>query len=623
MQRLFLNPKQFEKTETELKNNLFIFPSAFLDRDDILFQDLNEESLLNLRLSIPEFDKEFVYLEHLIFKLFEYIPDLFNEYYSVSKSKKYWTTLLLPDLREVLEVVYLRYLQLKLISNKVEVEVIQNSKQLLKFDSSRLFILNVNFISNVDWALSSFILLHSDLRNKVELSYVKINEPDKPRFKNDREYYDHVVSIEKKRISSNKGNLFPYYVSFPSISGSIFLGTGIFDENLQSTLNSSLNFFSVYYKGLPVLSMMKKKKFFSSLSREYTIDSNDSFETFFVQNIDTFFPEQFFKMKVPVSSNIKLFNIGLPGATILDAESRENGGLSFGIQHGTAYGMYTHCTQEWNERLVSDGFITWGWSDFNKIQQTIPLPSPHLSSLLINQEISDGVSFENFRIGIIFNTTYNRLGKFLRVAMPFFLRENILLLSRILQITNGIPKKEIIVSEYSYEQGYDLKYQLSKELLLSPDITFESMAGERLIQQAELVISNSFGTSFFERLVINKPIIIFNDFFELENYNSLWSELSNRLIDVGIYELEESSFQRKIKMSQAEILAWWNSENVQEVRLLVLKKYAWADIHWADLFKSFIAEQVTSLGSSFEKIKVPFLIKLYSRVFFRLKGLFV
>ncbi|TGL10747.1 hypothetical protein [Leptospira meyeri] len=623
MQRLFLNPKQFDKSEIKLNNNLFIFPSAFLDRNDIVFQDLNEDTLLNLRLSVSEFEKEFIYLNHLIFKIFEYLPDLFNEYYSVHKSKKFWTTLLLPDLREIVELVYLRYLQLKLLGEKVKVEVVQNCKHFLKFDSGRLFVLNVNFISNVDWALSSFILLYSDLRNKTEISFVKVDKPDKPRFKNDNEYYDLVVSIEKKKNFSNRGNLLPYYVSFPSNLGSIFLGTGIAAENLQKTLNSRSRNFSVYFAGLPVFPFLKKRKFFSRLKEKYTFNPTDSFETFFINNIDTFFPDQFFKMRVPASSNIKVFNIGLPGATILDAESRENGGLSYGIQHGTAYGMYTHGTQEWTERNVSDGFITWGWSDFSEKLPTIPLPSPHLSALLTDQEIEESQLYNEFQIGIIFNTTYNRLGKFLRVAMPFFLKENVSLLNRILEITNEINKKKIIVSEYSYEQGYDLKLQLSPELLLSTDITFEAMAGERLMKRSDLLISNSFGTSFFERLVVNKPIIVFNDFFEPENYNSLWSELANQLIAVGIYEIEESSFRNKMKMSPEEIFTWWNSEKVQAVRLLVLKKYAWADSQWASIFSSFIVQNVASFTSSLEKIKVPFLIKLYSRIFFRLKSLFM
>lgn len=623
MQRLFLNPKQFEKSDAELKNNLFIFPSAFLDRDDILFKDLVKDSLLNRHLTVAEFDKEFIYLNHLIYKIFEYLPDLFNEYYSVNKSKKFWTTLLLPDLRDVLDLVYLRYLQLKLIADKVEVEVIQNSRQFLKFDSGRLFVLNVNFISNVDWALSSFILMYSDLRNKTDLSFVKIDKPDIPRFKNDREYYDLVVNIEKKRVLSNRGSFLPYYVSFPSNLGSIFLGTGISDENLQAVLNSRLKIFSAYYNGLPTFPYLKKKNFFSTLKQNYTFTPNDSFEDFFIHNIDTFFPEQFFKMRIPASSNIKVFNIGLPGATILDAESRENGGLSYGIQHGTAYGMYTHCTQEWSERNVSDGFITWGWSDFNDKLPAIPLPSPHLSNLLSNQEPNESHLYDNFEIGIIFNTTYNRLGKFLRVAMPFFLLENVSLLNRILKIASEKSKKKVVVSEYSYEQGYDLKFQLSPELLLSPDITFEGMAGDRLMRHSALLISNSFGTSFFERLVVNKPIIIFNDFFEFENYNSLWSELTNHLIAVGIYELEESSFRTKMKMNQKEIFDWWNSEKVQEVRLMVLKKYAWADRQWVDLFNSFISKQVGIFASNSDKINVPFFVKLYSRFFFRLKSFFL
>lgn len=622
MKTLFLNPKQYEKVETDNPNNLYLFPSAFLDREDCKFRDLPDSSFLNFKLTVEEFNKEFQYLNQLTYTIVDLLADLFDEYYSIKKTKKFWQTLLLPDIRDVLELVYARYLQLSSIQGKVKVELIENCKQFLTFHSSRLLNLNVNFIPTVDWALSSFILLHTDLRKKVEANCIFIHDIQLPNFKNDKDYYQLVTGMEKKRLEMNRGNIFPYYVSFQTNSVSAFFGTGIKSKTIENDLNSDLQKFAAYYAGRPFFCNSKKKRLLSAFKAKFALNYSNSFEIFFNTNIETFLPLQFFDMRLPAKSNIRVLNIGLPGATIMDAESRENGGLSFGIQHGTAYGMYTAGTQEWTERNASDGFLTWGWTDTDSSLPTIPLPSPHLSSLLDRECSIKNGNNEPMQIGIIFNTTYNRVGRFLRVAMPFFLKDNLDLLNRILKLTNSLTRKEIVVSEYSYEQGYNLKYQLDQDIVSSTDIKFEGMAGEKLLFNCDLIISNSFGTSFFERLIVNKPILIFNDFFEIENYNKDWLEIVNSLIEVGMYNIEALRFESKLRLSKEDILQWWSSSDIQEIRKSLLRKFAWTDKDWDTSFYSFIRKQLNSMDSMQEDIAVPFFVKLCSRIYFRMKASF-
>ncbi|TGM80955.1 hypothetical protein [Leptospira bouyouniensis] len=623
MKTLYLSPNQFENIDIDNQNNLYLFPSALLDREDCKFRELPDSSLLNYRLTVAEFNKEFEYLNQLTYTIIDLLSDLFNTYYSINKTKKFWLTLLLPDIRDVLELVYARYLQLSSIEGKVKVELIENCRQFLVFNSSRLQYVNVNFISTVDWALSSFILLHSDLKNKVEARCIHVQDIQLPHFKYDKEYYQHVIEMESKRIETNRGNIFPYYVSFPKKPVSVFLGTGIKSNRMEDDLNSNVRNFSAYYSGIPLFKNAKKRKLIATIKKKFLLNDSNSFEKFFISNIDTFFPQQFFDLRLPAKSNIKVLSIGLPVATISDAESRENGGLSFGIQHGTAYGMYTSGTQEWTERNASDGFLTWGWADNVSSLPTIPMPSPHLSTLLNNNDSLHQNSALKVEIGIIFNTTYNRVGKFLRVAMPFFLKENLELLNKILKLTIALPKEEILVSEYAFEQGYNLKLQLDQVLVSSSKIKFERMAGEKLLLNSELLISNSFGTSFFERLVINKPILIFNDFFEIENYNKDWLEIVDSLIKVGIYNIDSASFENKLRLSKEEILNWWNSPEIQELRDSMLKKIAWTDKNWEISFLTFIRAQLNHMESNIERISVPFFVKLCSRVYFRIKGLFL
>lgn len=624
MKKLILYPRSFENFDAEHDGNLFLFPSAFLDSDKCKFRDLKEDTLVNVSLSVEDFDKEFQYLNDLTNKILSILPDLFNSYYSIRKAEVFWTTLILTDLRDVLELVYARYLQLKAIEGRFRVEILKNSEEFLQFESARLFNLNTNFIATVDWALSSFILQHSDLNRNIEPSFVSVNQIDFPKFKGDQEYYHLVVGLEKDRIKLNSGSVFPFYVSFPGERLAISLGQGIETKSLLKKYKNDNQTFQAYYYGIPILHNFKKRVLFKTLKENLLSNSMDEFSKFFIGNIETFFPSQFFSLRVPALSNIKTINIGLPGATIMGAESRGNGGISFGIQHGTAYGMYTSCTQEWTERHVCDAFITWGWVDSEKGKPTIPLPSPYLSSLnekLINSEETES---QNLVIGVIFNTTYSRIGKFLRVAMPFFLIKNLELLNKILNFANRIPNSKIILSEYAYEQGFDLKLQLDSRLLTSDNIYFERMAGEKLLYDSDLIITNSFGTSFFERLVVNKPILVFNDFFEISNYGKSWLRVVNKLMEVGIYNTEQDNFGKVLNRSKDDLRDWWFSGEVQDLRIEVLKNFAWVEANWKDYFADLIDKHFESLKvEPSDKIKVPFLIKLCSWVIFRINRYFL
>jgi putative transferase (TIGR04331 family) len=621
--KLFLHPDQYKIEEIQNSENIFLFPSALLDKENIQFHKIAEESLINFRFSVNQFDQEFSFTDNLTNKItLELIP-LFNEYYAVKKSNEFWFTILLADLREIIEIVYVRFLQLHSVSDSVSVELVKNSDQFLKYETGRLFYLNTNFISTVDWALSSYIIEKTDLVNRFDCQYRLIKKCEKPAFDRDWSYYSANVRAELNRVASFQKHWFPYYVSFQANNLSVHLD---YDEQINKEFckfgDESSKFFA-YYSGFPRLKPRNRKVFFKKLRNRFQHFTENSFESFFINNFETFFPDALLNLRIPLYSNFQFLKIGMPSSSVLEAESRENGGKVFGIQHGTAYGMYKNGTQEWSERSVSDGFISWGWTEKEGISPIIPLPSPMLSKLIPKNKLEHSVPKDTYQIGVIFNTTYNRVGKLLRIAMPFFLKDNLRLLNDILRTLDSLPQKEIVVSEYAYEQGYDIKLQIDENLRSSPDLKFESMVGEKLIKDSILLISNSFGTSFFERLVLNKPIIIFNDFFELENFNSLWRELVELLISAGIYMREGDSFRSEIGKSTEEVLKWWNSDLVQNARMEILNQYVRINENWKNDFHEFICMQLEKLPVKSTPSKVPEIVKFYSRIYFRLKQIFV
>ncbi|XDD45051.1 hypothetical protein AB3N60_10010 [Leptospira sp. WS39.C2] len=618
--KLILHPNQFELEDIHNDDTLFLYPSAFLDKKNIQLRSINEKNLVNLRFSVDQFDQEFNYSNVFTIKLIRELIPILNEYYGVEKSERFWFTLLLADLKEIIEIVYARFLQLHSISDQFSAVMIENCEDFLRYESGRLFYLNTNFISTVDWALSSFIIKNSELINRSNCNFIHVKSIERPMFKKDCFYYDKMVADENNRLVNIRKHWFPYYVSFRANEVSVHLD---YDEKINeefARLGGESKKFFAYYSGFPKFTIWKNKRFFQKIKNRLLGNSENSFESFFIKNIGTFLPNSFLNFRIPQYCNFRFLKIGMPSSSVLEAVSRENGGSFFGIQHGTAYGMYTNGTQEWTERKVSDGFISWGWTGEENQDRIIPFPSPMLSKFIMNEIGDQKKSLNSHLIGVIFNTTYTRVGKFLRVAMPFFLKDNLILLNKTLGILNSLVQKEIVVSEYAYEQGYDLKSQLDEDLVKSADIHFKSMVGERLINESALIVSNSLGTSFFERLVLNKPIIVFNDFFELSNYNDLWKELLDNLIFSEIYLVEEEIFKKRIGGNVDELSTWWYSDRVQNARQMVLNKYLKLDKDWKNIFKEFIQFNLNDLPFKPDSSKVPVFVKFYSWLFFRLKS---
>lgn len=588
-----------------------------MDRRDIRLRELDESKLVSLENLADRFDENFVYINSLVDELVSDFALLLNHYYGVEKSLKFWETLLISELREVCEVVYYRYLQLNSVDGSVEVDLIESSKKYLSYPSARLFYLNLNFNDSVDFALSSFIIENSDLKNRFHVNYLNIVDKPIDLLPRDKEYFADTKALEMKRIIQNKGSVFPQYRKFYGNPNSLFVGNTAASKKLISEFVSGQVLFEVYTKGVPLLKRLKQKLLFNKLKYLAQYKEKDSFRTFIYLHLSAFLPTRIFELDIPSSSNLRYLTIAMPGGTVDEAESRENGGLSFAIQHGTGYGIYKHGTQEWVERRATDGFISWGWTGQTTLNtDVIPMPSPILSEFLHADIVKKREKDKKVFLGIIFNQTYSRVGRFLQIAMPYYLQENLKLLNSLLTGLVELKfEKEIVLSEYAYEQGILLKEQLDHDVLYSKDIQFKPMVGDILVKNCDLIISNSFGTSFFERIVMNEPILILNHFFKLSDYSVNWQRLVDKMIQLGIYHQRFESYQLHLEEIHGDIHKWWKCNEIQNLVKEIQQEFCLVDSGWIQSFMQFIAKKNELMLGNLGSIKVPMLIKFYSRIY--------
>lgn len=506
----------------------------------------------------------------------ERLGGLLGKIHALSRSQRYWKTLLLPWMVTFAENLYDRYLRLSWVRNKypnavIEIPKLRDNNPFYEksydtWQRAYLHPLNIRIYS----FLIECMLMHSNVK------YLDIAFEDPP--------CPHTPLMFLKEKIKN------FYQNVHFHSGdNIFLWRS---ERLKDVFDLSKKTGSIQW-GTPFLKNDGfSKKFLDREKIEFS-QTGDEFTDILSKIIKRALPvslfEEFDERRKIASTflnrkSIKKIFVSAeiwPGDTekFLLAEFKEKGGEIIGLQHGGGYGNFVIALLEKVERSICDYFITWGWSDKDRCP-TIPLPNPYLSGLA-NTHIK-----KNENILFIGSHAPMYMYRYQAYWIPEFAHSKYYYLKKVFfDSLNESVKKKILYRPYAHEYGWNEKNRI-KDML--PDVHFfESGLAVKAMKACSLVVIDHPSTSFLEAFQVNVPTILFWDDTlcpmrkEAQPYFQL-------LRDVGILYYHPADAARKVNEIFRNPMTWWSSNKVQEARIKFCRRYAYARQDWLKLWEETV-----------------------------------
>ena len=244
------------------------------------------------------------------------------------------------------------------------------------------------------------------------------------------------------------------------------------------------------------------------------------------------------------------------------ANKTESGSKYFIMQHGNNYGYYRF-PKKYNEELISDKFLTWGWSN-NK---------------------SKYIKFFNFKVSgkKKLNFKKNKL-LFIQVHPPVKLSfwdqekeyfETINLNNHFFSQLDSSIKKNLIIR--MHKQSFDDTYYNSM------NVTEHQKEYEKyfdygrkdifsLIKKSKIIIYSYDSTGFYENLTLNNPVFLLDRFFK-KNINLRHKKFLQSLENEIIFD-DPARLAMKVNTVWADIDKWWYNVVLQKKIRFFLQSYS-------------------------------------------------
>ncbi len=233
------------------------------------------------------------------------------------------------------------------------------------------------------------------------------------------------------------------------------------------------------------------------------------------------------------------------------ASKAQEGTRLVGMQHGGNYGSLFFHYHEVHEKKISDLFLSWGWSDSDKVipavsQRVRPIKRRVYKDSLLLLVVNNHPRYH----GIGLSTNQDYLEYQFRLAAA---------------LEKGILD-DLLVRLYPTDYGCNVEKQWREKY---PGVKMEraGIAPDFLsrLETCRLIIVDSCNTTMFQTLALNIPTLLF---WDTKRWILRESSLPyyDRLKDVGIFhETPESAAEHLAKIVDA-VDKWWLSEAVQDAR---------------------------------------------------------
>ncbi len=245
-------------------------------------------------------------------------------------------------------------------------------------------------------------------------------------------------------------------------------------------------------------------------------------------------------------------------------------------QHGSGYGMDKIHSLENNERSISNKYYTYGWKDSS---QTIPLSLPNI-------KVHKNIDLSKKAILFVNTTRPLHLVRFHNGSNS---SQNLIdnVESPIIFLNHCKFTKYVIGRFHSSDSERWNNYQrINKHFpLLKRD---RNKSFYKSLKEIRMVVSDHLGTTFYESLQANVPIIIFINpqtyTFRDQAENLIEKLIKNKII---FFDPKEASLH--VNEVYQDINTWWSSSKIQSLREEVLRKHCYTSNNWInDWYKKLL-----------------------------------
>jgi putative transferase (TIGR04331 family) len=311
------------------------------------------------------------------------------------------------------------------------------------------------------------------------------------------------------------------------------------------------------------------------------IKSNNEFENIIIKslfiNFPTIFIENYHKLEKNVNRKFKnkpkllFIDLGLYYDEELKmgiAKYVENGIKLVILQHGGSYGDSLFHPSENHEKMVSDYFFSWGWSDS---KQVIPVPSQRIHKLK---------SFRKNSGHILYPTAWRVKYRGLSLVenLKYWDDHN-----EFMTHLNDDILSKLLLRLYFRENNEDsLKQQYNKKFpSMKVEYAGESKSFNSRLRNSRFFIADNINTTVLQAMSLNIPTIIF-----VSNLNCRASSqiFYNRLKKVGIFHSSPKSAAMHLNKTINSVSDWWYSADVQEAKNQYCEQYALSDKNYLNRY---------------------------------------
>lgn len=251
------------------------------------------------------------------------------------------------------------------------------------------------------------------------------------------------------------------------------------------------------------------------------------------------------------------------------AESKEQGTLLLGMQHGGTYGSLSIMQYEEHELKITDRYYSWGWEREKEKENGVSIVVPFYASKLVLRQSKVKSSPK-----ILMAAT--TMPRYQNVLLPPYINEWFLeyLLDQasFLDALSEDAQRMLSLRLHRTDNGWDMKERIQDQF---PYLQIEDWNVPFLqsLQESKLFVCDHFSTTFYEALSNNHPTIVFGNPEQMLLCNDA-KPYYQSLKDVGILFESPVAAAEQVNQIINDVEAWWNEPLRQSARKKFCDRYA-------------------------------------------------
>ncbi|MDI7217530.1 LIC12162 family protein [Leptospira santarosai] len=592
--------ESFFPDEKHREDAVYLANFCFLNNVNVKFEDYKKYKFLDPPYkNWNDVENASKYADSLYDRMLPSVCKVMNEEFKTDKSEKYWSVVLIRYMHSFIHVYYDRYLRLLALKNqthtKFQIKILNPGKVFISNEGEFFNLVTDSHCYNLN-LLSDFIrkndygneVLTFDIESPFEKKQVidSFWKRNKQRSKNIiKNLYFELLKYRYNRINSAR-------------MGLIY---GLSEKQKFELLPRVEKCFSLKSESnMLIETIHADAKLFSTRILDFEVQSE--FEETLSKNFFRYIPEEFKVLKIVKKNPYRIwFGMDVYNADrFLLADTLENGGKWYSVQHGGGYGQIESFPLGKIEYSLSDGFISWGWQyNHSGYGGNIhPLSSPSLSKLGLHCR-------KNNEILVITHTYYVYLIRLQSIMLP----ETILdYTNNLINFCNHIKKNnsyryKVKTTEMSWANHDYLQSNLPKEIELLSSDNFDITKKMKI---SALCVIDHMSTTYIQSLAMNVPTLLFwnsKHFKECSNFNKYLDLLKKAGI---LFDDPFAAAQKLNEILETGIENWWLDKKIQAVRRELLWNYGRTSSEWKGEWKLFLENLIlgTSLKTPIEEKEI-------------------